>query len=147
MALVEISQPGLTVVGLRQAVVEEIPCHLIDLIEPLTLLVAGHVFSRPFYGGQGDMGPFCQAFDGFAKGKVFLLHNELEDITVGVAAEAIKKSLVGGNAERGGLFIMERAAGPEIAALTLQRDIIGNDADNVIGLTDLFDKFAGKPFH
>ena len=64
-----------------------------------------------------------------------------------MAAKTIKESLVGSDAERGGLFIMERAAGPEVAAPPFQRHVIGDDADNVIGLADLFDKFAGKPFH
>ena len=92
------------------------------------------------------MGPFSQAFDGIRKGKVFFLHNELEDIAVSMAAKAIKESFVGSDAEGGGLFIMERAAGPEVAAPPFQRHIIGDDADDVIGLPDLFDKFAGKPF-
>ena len=126
---------------------EKIARHFVDLIQAVPLFIAGNFFGRPFDDGQGDMGPFSQTFDGIRKGKVFFLHNELEDIAVSMAAKAIKESFVGSDAEGGGLFIMERAAGPEVAALTFQRHIIGDNADDVIGLPDLFDKFAGKPFH
>lgn len=133
--------------GLYQAVMEEIPCHFIDFIESVPQFIAGYFFSRPFDDGQGNMGPFGQSLDGVCKGKVFFFHNELKNVAMGMAAEAVEKSLIGRDAEGRRLFIMERTAGPKIAAPSVQRDVIRDDADDVIGLANLFNKFAGKPFH
>ena len=126
---------------------EKVTCHFVDLIQAVPLFIAGDFFGRPFDDRQGEVCPFGQSFDGIGKGKVFFFHNELEDIAMSMAAETIEKAFVGSDAEGGGLFIMERAAGPKVPALPFQRHVIGDDADNVIGLSDLFDKFAGKPFH
>ena len=147
VTLVKIGQPRFPVMGLYQAVMEEIPCHFIDFRESVPQFIAGYFFSRPFDDGQGNMGPFGQSLDGVCKGKVFFFHNELKNVAMGMAAEAVEKSLIGRDAEGRRLFIMERTAGPKIAAPSVQRDVIRDDADDVIGLANLFNKFAGKPFH
>ena len=64
-----------------------------------------------------------------------------------MTAETMKKAFIGRYAERSGFFVVKGATGPKIPSASLQHQIVGNDADNIISLADLFDKFTGKLLH
>ena len=145
MAPVKIGQSRLTIAGLDETVMEEIACHFIDLVQAVPFFVACHVFCRLFHFRQGNVSPFGQAFYRLAEGNVLPGHDELEDVAVGVTAKAVIEAFVRGDAEGSRLFIMERAASPEVTAPPLEGYVIRDDADNIVCLAYLFYKFTGKP--
>src|SRR5690606_38879361 len=78
---------------------------------------AAAVFARYVHAGA-----FGQFLDGLGEVQTVVVHDEAEGIAAGATAEAVVELLVRADAERGGLFLVERAAGRVVLAGFLQLD-------------------------
>ena len=90
--------------------------------------------------------PFGQGGDGFGKGQVFVLHDEVKDIAADTTTEAMKDLFLAGDREGGRLLGMEGAEGFEISTAALEREVLRDDIDDVAASTNLLDDFLRDMF-
>ena len=73
-----------------------------------------------------------------------VLHEELKHAAAGMAAEAVKNTLLFVDRERRGLLAVERTKPHVIAAGFLERDIIGDHFDDRCAIANLSDFFLAN---
>jgi hypothetical protein len=111
---------------------------LVMEFEEQVLLVAGWR-ARAFVEGEGDAGTFGEFADGVGERQVLVLHDELDDIAPGAAAEAMPDLARRVDVEAGGFLFVERAEGDEIRAASFQGKIGADDFDEVVRLSNLIE--------
>src|SRR5207237_10455544 len=94
---------------------------------PLAAATAGQFDSRPL----GEHAQRVEKLDAVA------LHDEINSVAAGLAAEAVKKLLGGIDAERGRLLLVERAQTDELGPAALESDALPDQFDDVRSLEDL----------
>jgi hypothetical protein len=67
----------------------------------------------------------------------------MEDISADTAAEAMEDLFLTGDGKGWRLFGVEGTEGFVIPTTALEREILGDDIDDVVASTDLFDHFLG----
>ena len=80
---------------------------------------------------QGDPGLARQPLDRRGEVDLLLLHDEVEDVALGLAAEAVEDVLVGVDRERRGLLGVERAQPGPLPPDPPQRRVLGDDGHDV----------------
>ena len=88
--------------------------------------------------------PVREFLDGFREWQLIVLHEETERGAVRAAAEAVIELLVRAHPERGGLFVVERAAGLELAPGLFQRHAAADEFDDVGTGDKLVDEGLGN---
>jgi hypothetical protein len=82
--------------------------------------------------GEGNAAFLGDDFDGFWKADIFNFADEAEDISGGLAAEAVVELFDGLNAEGAGFFLVKRAeAGVPLGTRFAQADVALDDPDDV----------------
>ena len=71
-----------------------------------SVIFVGHI--QPVKGGE--------LFNCFGEGQVVVIHQETDGIATDATAKAVIETFLGIDAERGGFFLMKRAASPMVAA-------------------------------
>ena len=117
---------------------------LADLVE-FFLLPAVVFMEAPF--GKRDMRALREGLERLGERHILVTHEKTEHIAAGPASETVEHLLFGLDHERGGFFLMERTTGLEMPAGTLQRNVLRNDLDDIVGRSDLFDDmvFIARP--
>ena len=87
------------------------------------LVVLGHV--------ERDAAALGEETDGVDEGHAVRHHQELEDVAVRAAAEAVEGAAGGGDDEGGRLLLVEGAAGLEVGRGALERDARADELDDV----------------
>ncbi|MNN50659.1 hypothetical protein D3C81_1652550 [compost metagenome] len=87
-----------------------------------------------------EAGALGQLLDRLGKLQVVVVHDEAEGVAAGAAAEAVVELLVRADAERGGLFVVERAAGAVVLAGLLQLDARTHHLDDVGAVEQVVDE-------
>ena len=86
----------------------------VDQPAPLALLLAGHIAA--LLVAQVDAGPAGQPLDRLDEAEPVNLLHELDRVAALGAGETVEKSSRGGDVERGGFLVVERAESLERAA-------------------------------
>src|SRR5262249_55322958 len=82
-----------------------------------------------------------EASGGFGEGEAFRLHDEVEDVALLLATEAVEKALLGVHAEARGLLLVEGAEPHQAPALTLQLHAFGDDRSDLQTVANRGDRF------
>lgn len=78
---------------------------------------------------------------------MLVIHDEADDASSGVTAEAVIALAGGIHGEGGGFFLVEGAESFPGRAGAFEREIGSDDFDDVIGFRDAADAFFGKTGH
>ena len=122
---------GLAIVlgsGIEQRVERRV--HRLARCAPAPAFLARHIHA-------GALGQFL---DRLGKFQLIVVHDEAEGIAAGAAAEAVVELLVRADGERGGLFLVERAAGAVVLAGLLQLDARAHHIDDVGAVEQVIDE-------
>jgi len=104
---------------------------------------AAAFFARDFHAGG-----FGQFLDGLGEVQVVVVHDKAEGVAARAAAEAVVELLVGADAERRGLFLVERAAGGVVLARLLHLQARADYIDDVGAVQKVVNKALGnQPGH
>ena len=94
--------------------------------------------------GQLHVGPLSEELHRLQEGQMLHVHDELDHGAAGVAAEAIEQLFIRGHGKGRRLLPVERTAGPELAALGLERHIGGDHLRYLVLGQKLVHPFLGK---
>ena len=102
------------------------------------------VRAATFFAGDFHAGGFGQVLDSLGEVQVVVVHEKAEGIAARAAAKAVVELLVGADAERGGLFFVERAAGGVILAGFFQLHARADNIDDVGAVQKVVNKALGN---
>ncbi len=150
------AEPGDGLVGIAAAaqIVERRPAaRLRQLVfEPLAGLFHHLLQARPVLRARALFGAFArhrqaghagQLFHRLGKAQPLGLHDEADDVAMGAAAEAVIELLVLADRERGGLFVVERAAGLVVLAALLEGHVLVHHVHDVDAGQQIVDELTG----
>src|SRR5258708_27614368 len=93
--------------------------------------------------GHGDARATRQHLDRLEESHLLGLHDELEYVAPGLAAEAVVELPFGAHRERRGLLLVERAAAHEVPSHAPERHGLRDDLDEVTGGANALDPGIG----
>lgn len=97
-----------------------------------------------FFAGDFHAGGFGQFFDRLDEIQVVVVHDEAEGVAASAATEAVIELLVGADAERRSLFLMERAAGGVVLAGLFQLQARADHIDDVGAVQKVVNEALGN---
>ena len=130
---------------IEQDLLIELAGDLVDPGQPLLLL------APPLLGGRGRLlgdfhaDPLAEPAHRFGEGEPLDAHQKGEDVAADAAAEAVEDLPRAVDVEGGGLLAVERAEAEVIGSGVFERQITGNDLDDVGALAYLLNRLFRNP--
>ena len=146
-ALAQIAPTGGALFISQQELLIEFTGNLVDAQDPFTLIAATH-----FFGGNGffldfDTDLFTESAYCIGKAQPLHAHQERENVATDTATETVKDLPGRIDIERGALFLVERTETLVIDTGALERQITGNDLNDIGPLANLINFFVCNTSH
>src|SRR5215472_6687536 len=107
-------------------------CYAMHFHKRCALLIFFSLRGRALFGPRnGDSTLLSDDSHRFRELALLHIHHEVVDVASLAAAEAVKNLLDGGNRERWGLFLMERAESAEVLPRFLETNVFADNPNNV----------------
>ena len=108
----------------------------------MPLLVVGRRLPRDFKAGAAGQG-----FNRIDKPEALVSHNKTDRVAGGTTAKAVIELFVGADGERGGFFLVKRAAGTVVFARFAQFYVVIHHFDDVEAVQQIVDKRLRNEIH